>query len=108
MDIEAIFRELQPLEKEGVSTAGRLLVSDRATILFDFHKVSPFYCNSQYWCSCVCAWVPFQLIDGLQEQHLSKDGSSIGTTKKGIGPAYATKASRNGLRIGKSRCFTAC
>jgi adenylosuccinate synthase len=36
----------------------------------------------------------------MQETNLAKDGSSIGTTKKGIGPAYASKASRNGLRIG--------
>ena len=45
-------------------------------------------------------FVCLQLIDGQQEAHLSKDGASIGTTKKGIGPAYASKASRNGLRIG--------
>ena len=39
VDIEAIFKELAPLEKEGISCKGRLLISDRAQILFDFHKV---------------------------------------------------------------------
>jgi len=36
-------------------------------------------------------------VDGLKEVELG--GSSIGTTKKGIGPAYSGKASRSGLRI---------
>ena len=54
---------------------GRLLVSDRAHLVFDFH----------------------QIVDGLKEAELG--GSSLGTTKKGIGPAYSTKASRSGLRV---------
>jgi adenylosuccinate synthase len=40
VDMEAIFKELQPLEKEGISCKGRLLISDRAHILLDYHKVS--------------------------------------------------------------------
>lgn len=36
-------------------------------------------------------------IDGLAEQALGK--SQIGTTKRGIGPSYSTKAARDGLRI---------
>lgn len=36
-------------------------------------------------------------MDGLKEVELG--GSSIGTTKKGIGPAYSSKASRSGLRV---------
>lgn len=38
-----------------------------------------------------------QQVDGLQEQEKGKE--SLGTTKKGIGPAYSSKATRNGLRI---------
>lgn len=38
-----------------------------------------------------------QVVDGLKEVELG--GSSIGTTKKGIGPAYSSKASRSGLRV---------
>ncbi|KIK18970.1 hypothetical protein PISMIDRAFT_30405 [Pisolithus microcarpus 441] len=54
---------------------GRIFVSDRAHLVFDFH----------------------QIVDGLKEVELG--GSSIGTTKKGIGPAYSSKASRSGLRV---------
>lgn len=51
------------------------MISDRAHLVFDFH----------------------QIVDGLKEVELG--GSSIGTTKKGIGPAYSSKASRSGLRV---------
>jgi adenylosuccinate synthase len=36
-------------------------------------------------------------VDGLQE--LEKGKKSLGTTKKGIGPTYSSKATRNGIRI---------
>jgi adenylosuccinate synthase len=36
-------------------------------------------------------------MDGLQEAELG--GDMIGTTKRGIGPCYASKAIRNGLRV---------
>jgi adenylosuccinate synthase len=38
-----------------------------------------------------------QIVDGIKEVELG--GSSIGTTRKGIGPAYSSKASRSGLRV---------
>ncbi|KAK2506445.1 hypothetical protein MC885_011449 [Smutsia gigantea] len=41
-----------------------------------------------------------QAVDGLQEvQRQVQEGKSIGTTRKGIGPAYSSKAARTGLRI---------
>lgn len=43
-----------------------------------------------------------QSVDGLQEQERSKDNSgtkTLGTTKKGIGPCYSSKAGRQGLRM---------
>uniref|UniRef100_A0A673B9K4 Adenylosuccinate synthetase n=1 Tax=Sphaeramia orbicularis TaxID=375764 RepID=A0A673B9K4_9TELE len=41
-----------------------------------------------------------QAVDGLQEQQREQqEGKNLGTTKKGIGPAYSSKAARNGLRI---------
>ncbi|KAE8586872.1 hypothetical protein XENTR_v10021784 [Xenopus tropicalis] len=41
-----------------------------------------------------------QAVDGLQEvQRQAQEGKNIGTTKKGIGPTYSSKASRTGLRI---------
>jgi adenylosuccinate synthase len=74
--LPSMFEELEPLHTAGVDTDGRLFISDRATLLLDIHKH----------------------IDGLNEKALA--GNMIGTTKKGIGPAYATKAYRDGLRIG--------
>ena len=83
----------------GLDCKGRLFISDRAHLVFDFH----------------------QIVDGLKEVELggsrylyllspssfftsSKNSFrisffSIGTTKKGIGPAYSGKASRSGLRV---------
>ena len=52
---------------QGVDVDGRLFISDRAHLLFDLHKE----------------------IDGLREAELA--GKKIGTTKRGIGPAYASK-----------------
>ncbi|KAI9353601.1 Adenylosuccinate synthetase [Obelidium mucronatum] len=53
----------------------RLKLSDRAHLVFDFH----------------------QLCDGLNEGELGR--GSLGTTKKGIGPTYSSKASRSGVRV---------
>ena len=39
----------------------------------------------------------FQSVDALQEAERSK--ANLGTTKKGIGPAYSTKANRSGVRV---------
>ena len=41
----------------------------------------------------------FQALDAGFEANRSKGGTQIGTTKKGIGPTYANKASRTGLRV---------
>jgi len=74
--LPGMFEELDALEKVGVDCAGRMIVSDRAHLLFELHKE----------------------VDGLREAELS--GNMIGTTKRGIGPAYASKATRNGIRVG--------
>jgi len=73
--VPSFFAELEKLEAKGLNVQGRLLLSDRAHLVFDFH----------------------QIVDGLKEVELG--GKSIGTTKKGIGPAYSSKASRSGLRV---------
>lgn len=72
-----MFKELANLDTGGIDWQGRLKVSDRAHLLFDFH----------------------QTIDGLQE--VSKGKDSIGTTRKGIGPCYASKMARTGIRVGE-------
>ncbi|GBG34271.1 Adenylosuccinate synthetase [Hondaea fermentalgiana] len=74
--VPAIFDELEPLTEAGIDTKGRLKVSDRAHLLFDFHKQ----------------------VDGLLEQ--GRGGNKLGTTKQGIGPAYSSKMTRNGVRAG--------
>ena len=73
--LPSFFDELEALEAKGLNCTNRLFISDRAHLVFDFHQV----------------------VDGLKEIELG--GSSIGTTKKGIGPAYSAKASRSGLRV---------
>jgi adenylosuccinate synthase len=47
----------------------------------------------------------FQIIDALKEQELSVGQASIGTTRKGIGPAYSSKASRSGIRVSDLEFF---
>ncbi|KAF7782854.1 hypothetical protein Agabi119p4_2230 [Agaricus bisporus var. burnettii] len=73
--VPSFFQELDALQSKGLDCTNRLFISDRAQLVFDFH----------------------QIVDGLKEIELG--GSSIGTTKKGIGPAYSGKASRSGLRV---------
>lgn len=75
--IPSFFKELEQLEAKGLDCRDRLFVSSRAHIVFDFH----------------------QLTDGMKEAELSSSKKAIGTTGKGIGPAYSTKASRSGIRV---------
>lgn len=75
--IPSFFAELSSLQAKGLATSGRIFVSDGAHVVFDLH----------------------QLIDGLQEAALGK--SKVGTTGKGIGPCYSTKAARTGVRVGQ-------
>lgn len=74
--LRGLMEELQMLQDAGIDYKGRLFISDRAHIVFDFH----------------------QAIDGLNEKQLA--GNKLGTTHKGIGPAYGSKTMRNGLRCG--------
>lgn len=74
--LPSFLNELDSLKASDVEYENRVLLSDRAHLVFDFH----------------------QEVDGMQEGKLGRH--KIGTTKKGIGPAYASKISRNGLRVG--------
>uniref|UniRef100_A0A673B4R5 Adenylosuccinate synthetase n=1 Tax=Sphaeramia orbicularis TaxID=375764 RepID=A0A673B4R5_9TELE len=79
--LPGLFDEAKKNLEKGKGLQGweeRLKISDRAHIVFNFH----------------------QAVDGLQEQQREQqEGKNLGTTKKGIGPAYSSKAARNGLRI---------
>ncbi|XP_062892244.1 adenylosuccinate synthase, like [Mobula hypostoma] len=79
--LPGLFEEAEKNLHKGKGLEGwesRTVISDRAHIVFDFH----------------------QAVDGAQEQQRQEQaGKNLGTTKKGIGPVYASKASRTGLRI---------
>ena len=64
------------MDDQGIDYSGRLLISDRAHITTDFHRSADGYIEAK------------------------KKEKKIGTTKQGIGPSYATKMLRSGLRIG--------
>lgn len=72
---KAFLEELKGLENRGVHDY-QLFISNRAHVVMPYHI----------------------LLDGAYEQF--KGDSKIGTTKKGIGPAYTDKASRIGIRVG--------
>ncbi len=76
--LPTLLEEIETLEKAGISVRDRLVISQSAHILFEFHKE----------------------IDAALEAERSKGGASIGTTKRGIGPAYMDKAERRGIRMG--------
>jgi len=73
LDPEALLAEVDALEARGIKVAGRLLVSDRAHLIFPYHK----------------------LLDRAREKH-----ERIGTTGRGIGPTYEDKYGRRGIRVG--------
>ena len=76
VDLETLFGEIDRLEERGVSCAG-LRVSSLAHLIFPWH----------------------QRHDAVAEARRGDD--KIGTTLKGIGPAYADKARRVGIRAGE-------
>ena len=75
VDPGSLLQELDDLASRGVDTS-RLLVSDHAHVVMPYHV----------------------LLDRLEEE--SRGDAAIGTTGRGIGPAYADKTSREGIRIG--------
>lgn len=75
IDPKALIEEIKLLESKDIIINGRLKVSDKAHVIFPYHKK----------------------IDEFRENN-RKEGK-IGTTKKGIGPCYADKVSRVGIRM---------
>ncbi|HBM14974.1 MAG TPA: adenylosuccinate synthase [Lentisphaeria bacterium] len=71
VDPKALVKEIKELEQSGINFTGRLEVSTRCHLIFKYHS----------------------LMDGLRDKN-----QKIGTTKRGIGPAYADKAARRGIR----------
>ena len=71
----ALVKEIEGLEKRGIKLAGRLLISETSHLVLPYHRA----------------------LDEARE--LRKGRNKIGTTKRGIGPAYGDKAGRTGLRV---------
>src|SRR5687768_11276503 len=72
LDPDTLFQEIDELVQDGVDVEGRLYVSDRAHLVLPYHK----------------------LVDGASEA-----SRKIGTTGRGIGPAYEDKVARRGVRV---------
>ena len=75
VDPSALVNEIEMLEKAGISVAGRLHVSNRAHLIFPYHRE----------------------LDKAAES--ARGENKIGTTSRGIGPAYEDKMARRGLRM---------
>ncbi|MCJ7764024.1 MAG: adenylosuccinate synthase [Dehalococcoidales bacterium] len=71
-----LIEEIEKLNKKQVDTS-RLIISDRAHLVMPYHL----------------------LLDGLEEE--SRAGKALGTTRRGIGPAFADKIARLGIRAGE-------
>jgi len=75
VDPGALLDEMKILHSKGIKTEGRLFVSGQAHVIFPYHRT----------------------MDALKE--IKKGRTKIGTTKRGIGPCYADKVARNGIRM---------
>ncbi len=74
IDPGVLLQEIDKLESRGIS-AKNLRISDRANVIMPYHR----------------------LLDGAEER--MRKGARVGTTGRGIGPAYSDKASRLGVRM---------
>ncbi len=75
LSLEALFKEIASLEDAGVSVRDRIKVSDASVLILPYHIA----------------------VDQARERALNKD--AIGTTGRGIGPAYEDKAARRAIRV---------
>jgi len=71
-----LIKEIRMLEDKGIDVKSRLIISTKAHLILPLHKVAD------------------------QQIEESKGELKIGSTLKGIGPAYTTKVARNGIRVG--------
>src|SRR5438045_8372265 len=75
VDPAALVAEIATLSKAGIDVKGRLHVSNRAHLIFPYHRE----------------------LDKAAES--ARGANKIGTTSRGIGPAYEDKMARRGLRM---------
>ncbi len=81
--LPTLIDEIHELKEKGISLTDRLFISDRTHIIFNYHGK----------------------IDEIQEER--KGDKKVGTTLRGIGPAYTDKISRRGIRVGDLKNFNA-
>ncbi len=79
IDPDAFLEEVAQLERRGIDVGGRLRVSDRA------HALTPKHVMSD------------------REGEAARGDGRIGTTAKGIGPAYESKVARTGIRLAERK-----
>ncbi len=77
IDPAALMDEIDGLQKAGIDVTNQLRISNRAQVIFPFHR----------------------LVEKISEASKDKNRVAIGTTARGIGPAYEDKAGRRGMRI---------
>jgi len=77
IDPHVLLEELAECQSRGLLMRNELLVGLGAHVILPYHKI----------------------LDCLREDHSAKQGKSIGTTRRGIGPAYESKAARRGVRV---------
>ena len=77
IDPHTLLEEIDGCRARGLLAGGELLIGQGAHVILPYHK----------------------LIDGLREDRGNATGRAIGTTRRGIGPAYEAKAARRGIRI---------
>jgi len=76
IDPLSLLEEIDTVKQLGADPAGRLYISSAAHVILPYHK----------------------LLDQIKEKH--RGDRAIGTTGRGIGPAYVSKLSRTGIRMG--------
>ena len=81
LDLDVLTAEIKMLQNDGVKLKNKLFISERCHLIMPYHKA----------------------LDEAYENARGKN--KLGTTKRGIGPAYADKVSYNGLRIYELRDF---
>jgi adenylosuccinate synthase len=77
IDPHTLLEEIAECQSRGLLMQNELLIGLGAHVILPYHK----------------------LLDGLREDHGAKRGKAIGTTRRGIGPAYEMKAARRGVRM---------
>jgi adenylosuccinate synthase len=77
LDPAALLEEMRALEEAGVSVRKQLAISNRAHVLFPFHRI----------------------VEKMSEGRANR--TALGTTSRGIGPCYEDKIGRRGIRVGE-------